>query len=289
MTRNELLACRRDDRFGVQARVARWLVCVAVLLAPAALAAQWPSFKSASSPRTTDGRVDMLGPAPRTPDGRPDFSGIWDKGLLPQEVPPPSLFSGSGPSQAFRDLKAAVGDLPMLPWAVEVKAARFRQNSKDHPDAHCLPLHPIQLHLHPQPRKIIQTPNLVVILYEANDGRREIFMDGRPLPSGDVQPWWYGYSTGRWDGDTLVVESSGFKDQSWIDEYGTPATDGLRLTERFRRPNFGTLEIQLTVDDPKTFTRPFTVTLMQRLMPDTELIEFVCGENNLSAARLVGH
>jgi hypothetical protein len=221
---------------------------------------------------------------------KPDLSGTWDKGLLPQEVPPPGLFSGSGPSQAFRDLKAALpGDLPMLPWAAQLKAARFGQNSKDHPDAHCLPLHPIQLHLHPQPRKIIQTPDLVMILYEANDGRREIFLDGRSLPPGDVQPWWYGYSIGRWEGESLIVETAGFKDQTWIDEYGTPASDRLRLTERFRRINFGTLEIQVTVDDSKTFTRPFTFTLQQRLMPDTELIEFVCGENNLSAARLVGH
>jgi len=267
-----------------------WLMWVAVLMASATLAAQWPSFKSVSAPRTADGRVDLLGPAPRTPDGKPDLSGIWDKGLLPQEVPPPSLFSGSGPSQAFRDLKAALpGDLPMLPWAAQLKATRFGQNSKDHPDAHCLPLHPIQLHLHPQPRKIIQPPNLVMILYEANDGRREIFLDGRPLPPGDVQPWWYGYSIGRWDGESLVVETAGFKDQTWIDEHGTPASDRLRLTERFRRINFGTLEIQVTVDDSKTFTRPFTFTLQQRLMPDTELIEFVCGENNLSAARLFGH
>jgi hypothetical protein len=210
---------------------AGWLMCVAVLLASATLAAQWPSFKSGSAPRTVDGRVDMLAPAPRTQDGKPDLSGIWDKGLLPQEVPPPGPFSGSGPSQAFRDLKAALaGEPPMLPWAAQLKATRFGQNSKDHPDAHCLPLHPIQLHLHPQPRKIVQTPNLVMILYEANDGRREIFMDGRPLPPGDVQPWWYGYSIGRWEGDSLVVESTGFKDQAWIDEYGTPASDGLRLT-----------------------------------------------------------
>jgi hypothetical protein len=267
-----------------------WLLCVAVLLASATVAAQWPSFKSVSAPRTAEGRVDMLAPAPRTRDGKPDLSGIWDKGLLPQEVPPPSLFSGSGPSQAFRDLKAALsGDLPMLPWAAQLKATRFKQNSKDHPDAHCLPLHPIQLHVHPQPRKIIQTPDVVMILYEANDARREIFLDGRPLPPGDVQPWWYGYSTGHWEGDSLVVESAGFKDQTWIDEYGTPASDRLRLTERIRRINFGTLEIQVTVEDSKTFTRPFTFTLQQRLMPDTELIEFVCGENNLSAARLVGH
>ncbi|HEX5107942.1 MAG TPA: hypothetical protein VFV95_05830 [Vicinamibacterales bacterium] len=268
---------------------ARWLVCAAALLPPAMLLAQWPEVKSTSAPRTSDGRVDMLAPAPRTADGKPDLSGVWDKGLLPGEVPPPGSFSGIGPSQAFRNLQAAVKDLALLPWAADLKATRFKQNSKDHPDAHCLPLHPIQLHMHPQPRKIVQASNLVLILYEANDGRREIFMDGRKLPTGDVQPWWYGYSAGHWESDTLVVESTGFRDQTWIDENGTPASDKLRLTERFRRVNFGTLEIQVTVDDPGAFLRPFTFTLQQRLMPDTELIEFVCGENNRSVSHLVGN
>jgi hypothetical protein len=134
----------------------------------------------------------------------------------------------------------------------------------------------------------VQTRDLVLIVYEANDGRRQIFTDGRRLPSGEFEPWWYGYSVGRWDADTLVVESSGFKDRAWLDEYGTPASDAAKVTERFRRLDFGTLEIQVTVDDPKTFTTPFTFTLQQRLMPDAELIEFVCGENNRSEARLVG-
>jgi len=262
-------------------------VAAAALLAPVTLLAQWPSFRTKSAPRTADGRVDMAAPAPRTPDGKPDFSGVWDKGLLPAEVPPPGPFSGIGPSLAFRDLKNALdSEVPMLPWAAKLKAERHAANSKDHPDAHCLPLHPIQLHLHPQPRKIVQTPDLLVILYEANDGRRAIHLDGRPLPANDPQPFWYGYSTGRWEGDTLVVESSGFKDQSWIDEWGTPGSDRLRLTERVRRPTYGTLEIQMTVDDPKTFIKSFSFTVHQRLMPDDELIEFVCGENNLPAARL---
>jgi hypothetical protein len=267
----------------------RLIACVAAaaLLAPATLLAQWPTFRAKSAPRTADARVDMAAPPPRTPDGKPDLSGIWDKGLLPAEVPPPGPFSGSGPSQAFRDLKSALGaEVPMLPWAAKLKTERHAANSKDHPDAHCLPLHPIQLHLHPQPRKIVQTSDLVVFLYEANDGRRQIHLDGRPLPANDPQPFWYGYSTGRWEGDALVVESSGFKDQSWIDEWGTPASDRLRLTERVRRPTYGRLEIQITVDDPKTFTNPFSFAVHQRLMPDDELIEFVCGENNLSAARL---
>jgi len=258
-----------------------------VSLLSATLLAQWPDFKKASAPRTADGRVDTAAPVPRTAGGAPDLSGVWDRGLLPREVPPPGPFANLGPSLAFRDLKNALGaDPPMLPWASALKARRSAENSKDHPDAHCLPLHPVQLHLHPQPRKIVQTPDLVLILYEANDGRREIHLDGRALPANDPQPWWYGYSVGRWEGDTLVVNSVGFKDQSWLDEWGTPGSDRLRLTERFRRLNFGTLEIQMTVEDLKTFTKPLSFTVQQRLMPDTELIEFVCGENNLSAARL---
>jgi len=270
--------------------VKRLATLALVALLPVTPAAQWPEFKKASAPRTADGRINFAAPAPRTADGKPDFSGVWDKGLLPSEAPPPGPFAGIAPSLAFRDLKNALGaEVPMLPWAAKLKTERHAANSKDHPDAHCLPLHPIQLHLHPQPRKIIQTPELVLILYEANDGQRQIHLDGRPLPTNDPQPFWYGYSTGRWEGDTLVVDSVGFKDQSWIDEWGTPGSDKLRLTERIRRPTYGTLEIEMTVTDPKTFTKPFSFTVQQRLMPDTELIEFVCAENNTPATRLVAH
>ena len=131
-------------------------------------------------------------------------------------------------------------------------------------------------------------PRLVLILYEANDGIRQIFTDGRPLPNNDPDPWWYGYSIGHWEGDTLVAETTGFKEPGWIDEEGTPISSAAKVTERFRRLNYGTLEIQITVDDPKTFTRPWTYKLDQRLMPDTELIEFVCLENNTSLKHLVG-
>ena len=179
------------------------------------------------------------------------------------------------------------GGLPFQPWAAELRKQRLAENSKDHPDAHCLPLHPVQLHSHPQPRKIIQSPGEVVIIYEANDGLRQIFTDGRPLPV-DPQPWWFGYSTGKWNGDTLVVETIGFRDMMWLDEEGTVITTAGKITERFRRLNYGTLEIEITVDDPKAFTKPWTVKLSQRLMPDTELIEFVCQENNRSVPHLVG-
>ena len=189
----------------------------------------------------------------------------------------------------FQNLPSMFPDgLPMLPWAAELRKQRLADNSKDHPDAHCLPLHPVQLHFHPQPRKIVQTPDVVLIIYEANGGLRQIFTDGRPLPPEDVQPFWYGYSTGKWEGDMLVVESAGFLEPGWLDEEGTPITNAGRVTERIRRVNFGTLEIQVTVNDPKTFTKPWTVTLNQRLMPDTELIEFICQENNRSEGHLVG-
>lgn len=125
-------------------------------------------------------------------------------------------------------------------------------------------------------------------MYEANNGLRQIFMDGRTLPSGDAEPWWYGYSIGHWDGDTLVVETTGFKDNGWIDEQGTPITSTGKLIERFRRLNYGNLEIEVTVDDPKTFTKPWSFKLNQKLMPDTDLIEFVCLENNTSVRHLVG-
>ena len=140
----------------------------------------------------------------------------------------------------------------------------------------------MQLHNHPQPRQIIHTPRSIVVLYEGNAGIRQIFTDGRPLPSNDPQPWWYGYSTGRWDGDTLVVQTNGFRDGGWLDINGAPLTDAAKWIERFRRVNYGSLEIEITVDDPKAYTRPWTVKIEQSIMLDTDLIEFVCGENEKS-------
>jgi hypothetical protein len=266
---------------------------LAIAIFPAALFAQWPAYKAASAPRLPDGKVNMDAPAPKTVDGHPDFSGVWSLGLVPGIPPPPPANSiGSTPFKGvrpFQDLPSLFPDgLPMQPWAAELRKQRLAEHSKDHPDAHCLPLNPILLHAHNQPRKIIQTPNLIVMIYEANDGLRQIFMDGRPLPNNEPDPWWYGYSIGHWEGETLVVQTTGFREPGWIDEEGTPITSAARVTERFRRLNYGTLEIEITVDDPKTFTRPWSYKLHQRLMPDTELIEFVCLENNTSVNHLVG-
>jgi hypothetical protein len=143
----------------------------------------------------------------------------------------------------------------------------------------------MQLHGHPQPRKIVQTPELIVIMYEGNQGLRQIFMDGRDLPKVDenLQPWWYGYSVGRWEGDTLVVESVGFVNDGWLDVFGSPLTTQGKLIERWRRPDYGHLEIDVTVDDPTAYTRPFTVRVGHQILLDEQLIEFICNENEKSS------
>ena len=262
------------------------------LLFVPSLLAQWPTHAGAGAPRTSDGRIDLNAATPKAPDGHPDLSGIWDRGMPPGARGGPIGALGAAPTpgpRPFQNLPSMLPDgLPFQPWAAELRKQRLAENSKDHPDAHCLPLNPVQLHSHPQPRKIVQTPGLILIIYEANNGLRQIFTDGRSLPDDDPQPWWYGYSIGRWDGDALVAQTIGFRDMGWLDEEGTPVTNAGKVTERFRRLNYGTLEIEITVDDPKTFTKPWSVKLNQRLMPDAELIEFVCGENNRSLPHLVG-
>jgi hypothetical protein len=170
--------------------------------------------------------------------------------------------------------------LPLRPWAAELVAQRRADNDKDNPDAHCLPMGLMQFHLHPQPRKILQTPMEIVIIYEANHGLRQIYTDGRTLPGGDPDPWWYGYSIGHWDGDTLVVETTGYRDDVWLDVWGTPMTSAAKTIERFRRPNYGTMQIDVTIDDPKAYTKPFTVRVNHRLSPDAELIEFICQDRD---------
>ena len=190
------------------------------------------------------------------------------------------------PVSSFGEVAGRGFALPMLPWAVELKKKRMADNMKDNPDVWCLPIGLMQYHNHPQPRQIVQTKNLMLITYESNYGLRYIYMDGRPAPNNDPQPWWFGYSRGWYEGnDTLVVETTHFNSEeraSWHDVNGTPWSDALKMTERFRRPTFGTLEIDVTIDDPKTFTKPLTVRVNQRLMVDQEMIEFICNENEQS-------
>ena len=259
--------------------------------------AQWPPYSSRGIPRLPNGQPNLEAPAPRTSDGRPDLSGVWEAvrsaadrvsvaALLsrPDDLPPtaiPKVSLDEIAPAAFRDNGAGFKDgLPLTAPAREILKRRIAGNSKDNPDAHCLPMGIMQFHNHPQPRKIVQTPDLVVIIYEANYGLRQIFMDGRPLPNDTAEPWWYGYSVGRWEGDTLIVETTHFTDDGWLDIVGNPLSDAAKVTERFRRVNYGNLEIDVTVEDPKAYTKPWTVKVKQRLQPESQLIEFICQDKD---------
>ena len=254
------------------------------------LLAQWASYPTPNIPKTSDGKPDLNAPAPRTPDGKPDLSGIWQNGRPPgaaggqrgqrgnaAPAPPP----GTPPNASFKNVGSGMKEgLPLQQWAADLVKKRVADNSKDNPDAHCLPMGFMQFHLHPEPRKIVQTPGAVYLIYEANSGFRTIFTDGRSLPSKDADPWYYGYSVGKWEGDTLVVETIGFRDDIWLDIDGNPLTNAGKTIERFRRPTYGTLEIDVTIDDPKAYTKPFTVRVNQNVMLNTELIEFICEDRD---------
>jgi hypothetical protein len=254
--------------------------------------AQWPLYVPADVPRTADGRPDLNAPAPRLPNGKPDFTGVWES-----RVPPSGRLGGAAltsltpdapPLATFVDIGRGMKEgLPMTPWAAAEKKLRMSRNSMDNPDAHCLPMGFMQLHTHSQPRKIVHTKDVMVIAYEANYGLRWVFTDGRKLPDNDQQPFWYGYSVGRWEGDELVVETTGLRDGGWLDVNGSPFTDQARIIERFRRVNYGRVEIDVTVEDKKAYTKPFTVRVNWRLYPDGELIEFICNENEQSSKHLV--
>jgi hypothetical protein len=261
----------------------------ALVALSASLSAQWPELKDPRAPRTPDGKVDLAAPAPRTPDGKPDLSGVYRNVGRPPGQAREAVSLDEKPLATFANIGAGFKEgLPLRPWAKELLQQRMDNNSKDNPDVWCLPLGNQQFNVHTFPRKVIQNPGVVLILYETHMGIRQIFTDGRPLPNNDPQPWFFGYSVGRWEGDTLVVETTGFKDGGWLDINGSPLTDQGRTIERFRRTNYGTIEIEQTIDDPKAYTRPFTVRLNWQLMPDTEIMEMVCLENNQSIQHLVG-
>jgi hypothetical protein len=192
--------------------------------------------------------------------------------------------SGRARSRVHEHCRAA--QRPSTVSACDSRSGQGADNGKGNPDGLCLPLGMIRMHSHPFPRKILQVPGLLAILYEKNVDYRQIFTDGRPLPV-DPNPSFNGYSAGKWDGDTLVVETIGFRDDLWIDGNGNPLTESAKVTERFRRPNFGNLEIEVTVDDPKAYTKPWTVMLNHHIRLDTDLMEYFC-ENEKDIAHLVG-
>jgi hypothetical protein len=175
----------------------------------------------------------------------------------------------------------------MLPWGQALYQQRQSNQGKDDPEGFCMPPGVPRVSGVPFPEKIIQTPSLVVILYETRTTFRQIFLDSHAVVH-DPQPTWMGYSTGKWEGNTLVVQTVGFNDKTWLDDDGHPHSDAMRVTERFRRPNFGHMLIDITIDDAKTYAHPWTVTEEFQLSVDGELLEYVCNENNLDPPHLVG-
>jgi hypothetical protein len=232
----------------------------------------------------------MNAPTPRTPEGQPDLSGIW---LAANHLPcPPLLADGNDclektplSAWAFRIDAGVTEALPFQPWAAASRQHRSDANSADDPHAKCLPSNPPRAYTLPHFQKIIQTPYFLAMLTEFNASFRQVFTDGRPLPV-DPNPSWHGYSIGRWEGDTLVVRTNGLRDGLWLDMSGTPLTDAATLTERITRPNYGTLDIAFTVDDPKAYTKPWTVRVDQRITVDEEPIEFICNENQQFRQRI---
>jgi hypothetical protein len=265
-------------------------VIIAVLGAPALGFAQWLHYPTADVPRKADGSPDLTAPAPRLPDGKPDLSGIWHTAVRNPCTPASSVFieCGSeigGSPLAFNLGRNMPGGLPYQPWAAALVKKRTADLSKDDPHVRCLPDNPPRPWGLPHLTKAVHTPRLLVLLYEVNAMYRQIFTDGRPHPV-DPTPSWNGYSTGTWEGDTLVIQTIGFNDDLWLDTGGSPMSNSGKMTERLRRPNYGTLEVEITVDDPMVYTRPWTVSMNQGIKLDTELIDEFCLENEKSYQRM---
>jgi hypothetical protein len=234
--------------------------------------AQW-NVKTPGVPRLANGAPNLTAPTPTTSDGKPSLEGVWEPDGIKYLI------------NIAADLKPT--DVPFQAAGAAVYKARRENNGKEDPDARCLPSGMPRKDAITSPYKILQSPGLIVFLYESRSTFRQIFTDGRALPP-DPQPSWDGYSVGHWEGDTLVVETRGMNGLTWLDSNGHPLSDAMHLTERFRRPDFGHLEIEITLDDPKMYTKPWTVKENPHLLVDTELIEYVCNENEKDLKHLVG-
>ena len=272
-------------------RVSRFvgMTVVIVIVGAASASAQWFSYPTAGVPKLPNGSPDLHAPTPRTPDGKPDFSGIWEPDMN-RPCPPDGCADMKVPQEFVNIGWSLKGGPPYQPWAAEARKERIEQQGKDDPVSRCLPGGVVKLHTTPQLRKIIQVPGLLVTLNEMDASFRQIFTDGRPLPPAVELPSFKGFSVGSWEGDTMVVQTTGFPDGIWLDRSGSPLTDTARLTERWRRLDYGTMEIDITIDDLKAYTRPWTITLTHRIVLDTDLIDYICTENekDASAGRLIG-
>ena len=265
------------------------LVLMTAACAPVSAPAQWLNYPTPGIPRTHAGKPDLSAPAPRASNGKPDLSGVW------QVVPTPiqelerlygDMATLSVPGDDARSVNKylinmladfAPQDAPIRPEAAALTRQHAAQN-QTRPTSNCLPSGIPTADLIPIPFKIIQTRGLIVMLYEGDNTVRQIYTDGRKAPA-HPEPMWLGYAVGHWDADTLVVDTVGFNDKSWLDSFGHPHSEALHVTERFRRSSVGSMEVQATIDDPQMYTKPFTITFTERLVPDSDILESFCAEN----------
>lgn len=254
-----------------------------LIIAGVTASAQWINYPVPGTPRTKDGKPNLTAPAPKSADGKPDLSGLW------ASVGPPGGRTGDH-SDVGPDARAYVESPNEPPVLLPAAAALFQKRwdtfGAGRPSESCLPHSIPDMMFIGRPFKLVQTPNLTLILYEFATRYRQVLTDGRPHPA-NMDPAWFGYSTGKWEGDTFVVDTRGFNDKSWLDDVGHPHSDALHTIERFRRTDFGHMTANITIDDPKFYAKPWTVTIHFNLMPDSELIEDIC-ENEKDSAHAVG-
>ena len=255
---------------------------------PLTLGAQWLRVPYPDAPRLKDGSINMKGPVPRL-NGKPDLSGVWQ---LPGEPRAPNGLFGLGESLNSRYFRDVLSDFPANARPLTPEGAeRLRQHAQPgtfNPTLNCLPDGVPHGNLLPEPFKIVHARGLIVMLYEVETTFRQIYLDGRKFPE-DPSPTWQGYSVGRWEGDTLVINTMGFNDRGWLDARGTPHSTEMRVEERFRRLDYGHLELKITITDPKTFTQPISFTVVEELLPDTDVLEHYCAENEKDDARIRGN
>jgi hypothetical protein len=263
----------------IRGTLRRALVAALMSAAPLAAQAQWLDYKTPGVPRLPSGAPDLTAKAPRS-NGKPDFSGIWFANVPSKD----NCRTGDciqeermAGEQVNMGRKLKDG-LPYTEWSKEQMKVRRQNGGREDPHSYCKPPNFPRAWTLPQYIKIVQTPKEMVILHEFNAAYREVYMDGRPLPK-DPNPTWNGYSIGHWDGDVLVIQTNGIRDDMWLDIQGSPVTESAKVTERLKRVNFGVMQVEITVDDPKAYTRPWTVTIEMAAQVDTPMIEEICMDN----------
>ncbi len=272
------------------------LLCFAILAVTAQ--AQWLNYRAAGTPTTPDGKVNLAAPAPRMPDGKPDLSGVWHaQNTAAQTGLTASVEAGGqvrlagqpgGPGYSgnvLRDVKP--GENIETPLEVKVRTARLADGTRPDPTLFCLPWGMPVNNLVAEVVKFVQAPRELIAIYEVDNSYRQIYLDGRPLPK-DPNPSWMGYSTGHWEGETLVVESEGFNDRTWLDMSGHSHGEMLHLTERYHRRDFGHMDVEMIFTDPEFYSKPFSIKFTHALVPDSDILESYCNENNKDLQHIQG-